>query len=585
MEKLLIFDLDKVLIDVDSSEYDFDFGTGQATHRITKDTVDIVTLGDYSLLQYLRRLKIEKNYTIAIISKTDQCHLEKIVNNFFRRDIIDFILGNDNSYTFSQTLNPDLETRFRIEGGDNESTTYYTSDDTETRNLTLRIVQSRFRDIYIFNMHYFTNSLELVKDSEKLIKYVKYCPKVLTRSILEEYLNKHEKWDQGIDVAVNFLERSIPDDRYLKQYDVYELLDFVKFICCKRKFIDDLFERWDYKVDLGGDEESIIKKPDIKSILDENNFTLMVSYFKYIQQFIEDHGKNSIYSLGDSLDKYTFVWNDMININESDNHIIRVPFSGSMYMNIGYTDRIEIDSTDRDAMFTNLDELLENNNDFKKMYDKIYSGHHVLITDYGHSGKGPITIVNLLKYKNPNIDLNNVHYLLVTDSSKEIERNILKHAGELNGLNRIYYNELLSMYYTNSDKVEGRMSRCISRYSVDLWDRPPDPVWKDNLADNYRQCNLHRVFLLIILCCFVNNYIGGKFNDATFNLDNKGDHSILTLSREIKLNEIYDYESQIENTEIPDFTRQDPVLFGATEATSAIGSRVEVEEILEEIDD
>jgi hypothetical protein len=129
------------------------------------------------------------------------------------------------------------------------------------------------------------------------------------------------------------------------------------------------------------------------------------------------------------------------------------------------------------------------------------------------------------------------------------------------------------------------MSRCISRYSVDLWDRPPDPVWKDNLADNYRQCNLHRVFLLIILCCFVNNYIGGKFNDATFNLDNKGDHSILTLSREIKLNEIYDYESQIENTEIPDFTRQDPVLFGATEATSAIGSRVEVEEILEEIDD
>jgi len=217
-------------------------------------------------------------------------------------------------------------------------------------------------------------------------------------------------------------------------------------------------------------------------------------YYKVLNDYLTSGFE--VYSLGDSLEKFNYVWNFF-----HEEEVISVPFSGSMYINEGSD--VIVDDLARNSIFSRLKELFTNNSNFAKMAESIFSGKKVLITDFGHSGKAYITITNILNQIKDDIDYTNCYYLHITPSEEEISNNIKKLLGTQRP-RTIFIDDMPERYFINSEVYS---SRCIPRYSSDMWLESPQDVWYNGLTPNYKQCNLHRILMVILFCCEAKKYL------------------------------------------------------------------------------
>ena len=239
-------------------------------------------------------------------------------------------------------------------------------------------------------------------------------------------------------------------------------------------------------------------------IINLDTLNLFREYFAVVSDFIYD---GYVYSLGDSLDKFNYIWN----VTHVDEQIVNIPFSGSMYDGIDDSIDIELNPEVETLMQDNLKDLLIHNKNFALLYNDILQGKKILITDYGLSGKAVITIIILLNSLGVT-DFRNVTYLQITNDSSIIQHNITIHLHGFAQPNIIYIDEAPDVYFTNSDRpYMGFNSRCVPRYEVGNWKEVPDDVWYQGLIPNYSLCNIHRRFLLFQLCCTLNDFFEDNF--------------------------------------------------------------------------
>ena len=296
----------------------------------------------------------------------------------------------------------------------------------------------------------------------------------------------------------------VPQDRYISYSEAQQFLHFIETtdytsqlaphhkICYDHKFIKyviDVINITHTNESLNMSEALNIHIPYDK-IMSPDTLDLITEYFDVVDDYI-DHGY--VYSLGDSLDKLNFLYNVT-----HPNHIITVPFSGSMYNNID--SNIELDPNIEMEMLAKADSLLLHNNSFSDLYNHIKQGDTILITDYGHSGKALITVVKLFNLLGIS-DWSAVTYLQVTTEPDIIAHNVKVHLQNEPIPNIIYKEAYPDFYFTNSDReFGGYYSRCVPRYEVSMWTDELDDVWTYRALPNYRLCNIHRKLFLLQLC-------------------------------------------------------------------------------------
>ena len=351
----------------------------------------------------------------------------------------------------------------------------------------------------------YTTNCYTIEESDKNIKYAIYS-----------FLKQNQQ--KCIDFSVFNTVKDIINLEKNKLLSYTEIKPFV-YKCYHEKSFEKIIKILniygsitDYK-NLSADYLSHTKI--ISAILDKENFIFMKRYFKFIQNF----ESNNIFSLGDSLDKYNTVWNS-INNNKP---IKIIPMSGSQYYDYGSEEeknrQLMKDDKNYPGIEQNVNYFYNNNPNFKLLVSKLQQGEKVLLTDFGHTGKAVITIVNIIsKYVN---DLSNLTFLSViiyndeNESSKEGKYDYDDTSNEGNNyykenvkklvnsnFNVKYIRSLLDPYYTNSERNK---SRCIPRYTWKMWKNTPDDVWKDNGIPNYYMCNVHKVLMMMMLCCQFKN--------------------------------------------------------------------------------
>lgn len=284
----------------------------------------------------------------------------------------------------------------------------------------------------------------------------------------------------------------VPEDHYISYSEAQRFLHFIESadytsiltphhkICYDTKFIK-------YVIDVINSTHTDLHIPYDK-IMSSDTLDLITDYFDIVDTY------NIVYSLGDSLDKLNFLYNVT-----HPNHIITVPFSGSMYINVD-NDNIELDSELKMKMIDNLESLLLHNKSFADLYEHIKQGDTILITDYGHSGKALITLIKLFNLLD-NINWRNVTYLQVTTEPEVIAHNVKVHLHNEPQPNIIYKESYPDFYFTNSDRdFGGYYSRCVPRYEVNMWTEQVDDVWIHDDVPNYRLCNIHRKLFLLQMC-------------------------------------------------------------------------------------
>ena len=231
-------------------------------------------------------------------------------------------------------------------------------------------------------------------------------------------------------------------------------------------------------------------------VLRRDNLILTDLYFDYMRC-----SKCKLYSLGDSLDKYNFIYNVF-----EHRPIINIPFSGSMYEDVRFddgTEEIFLLEGKRDDMIKSLPVLIRNNPGFKSLIEDIKSGEKVIISDYGHTGKAYITIVNLINMLG-DIDWTNVTYLQITPNIDQIVHNVKVILNDAPRPEISFIEEMPDQYFTNSDRPDsGFNSRCVPRYEVSKWNNPPEKVWFGDDTGNYYLCNLHRLLIMMQMCFYI----------------------------------------------------------------------------------
>jgi hypothetical protein len=344
---------------------------------------------------------------------------------------------------------------------------------------------------------YIDNNVEYINKAKNGIFWTYYCENGLVPGKISKIANEYFN---TIDLMRSIVE--LPGDVYVNHEYVKNFIYYLRHtnvreninpICC-----DDEYIRYCVNIINVFGKSKGIEIP-YQWVIDKDTLNIIEYYFLAIREHTSNGGK--LYSLGDSLDKFNYVWN----INQ-EQMIVSVPFSGSMYYNIPNSSKIVLDKNLEKLMYSSVRNLYEHNNGFKELFNDIAIGNHILITDYGHSGKALITITKLINYLAQLISIeiswNNVEYLQITPSMKIIQENIKEHLWNEPQPSVIYYNRYLDSYFTNSDRwTGGYNSRCVPRYEVNSWSESPEHIWKNGLIDNYKLCNIHRVLLLFQLCC------------------------------------------------------------------------------------
>lgn len=319
-------------------------------------------------------------------------------------------------------------------------------------------------------------------ESESIKSLVYWATPKLTSfsTLLKQFSDTMNKIQNLVDVPTN---RYVSNHEaqmflhYLKQYGVCSNRDYIKYCI---EVINILYKDDDIHIPISG-------------VFISDTVELVQYYFELLKKFNDAQ----LYSLGDSLDKLNYLWN----VTHPDSQIIAVPFSGSMYANIG--DQIVLDPKESDLMASKFESLLIHNDTFGNMVQNIISGKKVLITDYGHSGKAYITITKLINNM-ISVDWSNVWYLQITLDPDIIDNNIEKHLNQEPHSHIIYHEDLPDVYFTNSDRPYGGYnSRCVPRYEVSNWNKSPDDIWSLGLTPNYRLCNIHRKLLLLQFCNYI----------------------------------------------------------------------------------
>lgn len=235
----------------------------------------------------------------------------------------------------------------------------------------------------------------------------------------------------------------------------------------------------------------------VSSIIDNDSFYFMKTYFKFIQNF----ESNSIFSLGDSLDKYNTVWNSI----NSNKPIKIIPMSGSQYYDSGTEEKgdrkLIRDDENYNGIETNIKTFYTNNSVFRELISSLQKGEKVLLTDFGHTGKAVVTIINIISKFVDDLSLSNITFLSAIEPDNNYYKNnvkkLIKHK-----INVEYIKVIFDPYYTNSERTK---SRCIPRYTWKMWKNKPNDVWKDDGVPNYYMCNLHRTLMMMMLCCKFKN--------------------------------------------------------------------------------
>ncbi len=268
-----------------------------------------------------------------------------------------------------------------------------------------------------------------------------------------------------------------------------------------------------------------------------NLATEFITIFKYFYEInmVFNEGYK-VYSLGDSLDKLNFLWN----IKNPDRRIISIPLSGLTFKN-------NLDICD---LIEKYPDLLTNNPNFKMLVDDLNSGVRVVITDYLNSGKTLISLLNLFKHYQTNI--NNLHFIFIalieqTDGEDvyeedveggltltEINTNaILNKFGIIDTTDKIKFiapEGILDRYYTNSEDISSLESRCVPKYNLRNWNSLPADVFIKNENDpyskqpNYFNCNYNRILYYLSTSYFYDNFILQNINrqNIVFNNEFKG---------------------------------------------------------------
>lgn len=366
---------------------------------------------------------------------------------------------------------------------------------------------------------YIDNDIVNINNVKNVIFWSYYCEGQLTREKFREIVAEYSNTIMQMRNIINLPENSYIDDTYAKNFismlrntnikvstSNNPFIGIKNKICCDQEYIK-------YCIDLinifGKDKEIHIP---YKRITDEDTLNTIEYYYTTIAKYTNYGG--IVYSLGDSLDKFNFVWN--VNQTSQEKLIVSVPFSGSMYDDIENSTKIVADQSLASLMYSRAIDLYNNNSAFSSLFTDILTGKFVLITDFGHSGKALITITKLINYlaslMNQEINWDKVTYLQITPSRDIIEENITEHLIDEPAPTVIYYDTYLDSYFTNSDRwVGGYNSRCIPRYEVTTWTTQPDDVWKNGFIGNYKLCNIHRILLLFQLCCHytrvINNFL------------------------------------------------------------------------------
>lgn len=366
---------------------------------------------------------------------------------------------------------------------------------------------------------YIDNNIEHINNVKKMIFWSYYCEEQLTTEKFREIVKEYGSTMVQMSNIVNLPENSYIDDTYAKNFilmlrnidikagrinnhEESDVIGIKNSICCNNEYIK-------YCIDIinlfGKDKEIHIPH---EWIIDEDTLNVLEYYYTTVENYTNDGG--IVYSLGDSLDKFNYIWN--VNQTKQEKLIISVPFSGSMYENVGNSDKIRSDYKLEPLMYSGAINLYNNNSTFSLLVNDILAGKYVLITDFGHSGKALITITRLINYlaiqMNREINWDKVTYLQITPSENIIKENIAEHLSNEPGPTVVYYDTYLDSYFTNSDRWHGGYnSRCIPRYEVSNWNAKPDNVWKNGLTDNYKLCNIHRILLLFQLCCYYSRII------------------------------------------------------------------------------
>ncbi|QKF94763.1 HAD-like protein [Fadolivirus algeromassiliense] len=504
---LVIFDFDNTLLKGDSNEYEFDFNKKVAVNINDGKIINFDELINKEIIKTLTNFK-KQGFVLSILSATEQKLLTTLVNALFGTEIFDMIASVETCYN----LLPEKDkNKYEIRKFLESYHLYEKNPKRRTKNICLQGLMHGFGTNPV-NTIYFDDNHELITSANDILYFNIQCENPLNEYELKEtfkYYNRlmkniftgvDTKFDQEINKLYNdctFLFNSIEKNRLMVNNEYNGLLEKFKEKCCDLKYISKLMDSIYFKTN------GKIKFP-LNQILSKDNIIMTFSYFKYIEMFYNQED-SIVYSLGDSLDKLNFIWNLY-----NDKKIINIPFSGSMYENIEKSEKIKLLTESELLMYGESDNLIKNNKKFSEMLQHIKSGKKILITDFGHSGKAYLTIINLLNKMGVK-NYKDVFYLHITPSIDEIENNILLNNISVN-INRIYIDELPHFYYTNSDRIENGFTRCVPRYSVDLWNGPPDDVWKNEFEKNYYLCNLHRCLLLIALCCVNKNYIENKYS-------------------------------------------------------------------------
>lgn len=490
---LFIFDFDKTLIPFSCGDFfDYDLESGTAKIFDEVDNEITVNISDFpkgsELIKVLQQLKSNPDNKLAVVSATNTDILTFVVNQIFGPDIFDEILSNERCYDEYCREKPQY--RFERRPEMIWSRTY--ENDTYTKNPCLIALMEKYGETPETTM-FFDDHEGIVIEARKILPNVIHCedslftkPKILTDAL--NYYTLDNIWLK--------LVADIPDDRLAINDELVNPFPY----CLNEPMLLNLANYFRDKLDIKFNNTVFIK----------DNSRLAKIYWTYLLRF--EH----VYSLGDSLDKLNFVWNKM----GTEPKIKSIPFSGSMF-NV-MDEIVTLDEEKEANMYAKMDNLLENNPNFKELIDKIRDGIEVLITDYGNHGRAIMTLIKM--FVNMGIaNLSSLTYLQICPEIETIESNIAVNIPDTHGINRVYVEELPSNYFLKSEETE---SRCVSKYSEDMWEREPDLVWMNGLMPNYKLCNLHRVITLVILCSDIREVLG---EGIEIKEENKGTYSELFL--------------------------------------------------------
>lgn len=251
------------------------------------------------------------------------------------------------------------------------------------------------------------------------------------------------------------------------------------------------------------------------------NYKPVLAFLKILEYYSNNYN-NNLYFLGDSVYKFKIMY-DLVYPNNGS-QIIK--FSGNMFIDKNLDnifDEKNIDQNYLSLLKQNSEKYYYNNkNLIDNLFEKLIKKEKIIIIDYITTGVSLLTLIYFLSYLNSNFmnrkikDFNkivldqiifvNLHtYLEIENIFKNLQNKINFISYEMD-IDSFFFN-----HFTNSDKLllSNLCSRCIPKYSPELWDDPDSEVYIETNSEsnykNYLGCNISNLEIIIFLNNIKNN--------------------------------------------------------------------------------